>query len=114
MATQDQLDELKATFPGVAIAEEGSLTYVLFEELVLPTGCSPANTRALLCPSPRDGYPSRLFLSQKIDHKGQGQNWNAAGVVILGERWWAVSWNTHCADQRLVNMVGSHLQAFRS
>jgi len=110
---QDQLDELKATFPGIATAEEGSLTYVLFEQLALPPGCSPDKAKALLCPFPRDGYPSRLFLGQKIDHSGQGKNWNAAGVVILGERWWAVSWHTHFDNERLVNMVASHLHAFR-
>jgi hypothetical protein len=110
---QDLLDELKATFPGIATVEEGGLTYVVFEQLTLPANCSPAAVRALLCPGPRDGYPSRLFLSQKIKHTGPGQNWNAAGVVILGERWWAVSWKINVTNHTLINMVGCHLEAFR-
>ena len=73
-----------------------------------------------LCPFPRDGYPSRLFLSAKITHKGQGVNWNADGVMIAGRKWWAVSWNpfknkqpNQDVNQRLLGMVTAHLQAFQ-
>ena len=110
---QDQLEELTATFSGIATVEEGGLTYVVFEQITLPANCSPAAVRALLCPVPRDGYPSRLFLSQKVEHRGRGQNWNAAGVVIIGLQWWAASWKINATNQRLMNMVGSHLEAFR-
>ena len=109
----DQWDELRATFPGAVSAEEDGFTYILLEKLILPPSCLPTEVKALLCPLPRDGYPSRLFLSEKVNHGGQGQNWNAAGVVILGEKWWAVSWDTKSNNERLVSMIGSHLQAFR-
>jgi hypothetical protein len=102
----DQLQELKSTFPGIATAEEGSVPFVLFPELLLPSGSLPERVRALLCPTQRDGYPSRLFLAQKVQHKGTGHNWNADGVVILGQRWWAVSWMVS-DGQRLINMIAT-------
>ena len=109
----DQLEELKILFPKLAVAEEGGMTFVEIKNLILPQGCSPKQVTALLCPMSRDGYCSRLFLSEKISHKGRGQNWNpAGGTVILGQSWFAVSWKTS-AGQTLTRMVLDHLDAFR-
>ena len=110
---QDQVEELKCYYSNLQIAEEGGQRFILISPLPLPTGCDPQSVDGLLCPSPREGYPSRLFLSAKVTHKGQGQNWNADGIMILGRRWWAVSWKTNHNDQRLLGMVTAHLQAFK-
>lgn len=111
---QDQIAELKLSFPDLALIEDGNVEFILIKNLTLPVGCNPRVVDALLCPTQRDGYPSRLFLAQKIEHLGKGINWNADGVVIADRKWWAVSWQTHRTEQRLLNMVTSHLEAFRA
>jgi hypothetical protein len=109
----DELNELKRLYPEISAQDEGGQTLILIANLKLPEGCTPAVTDALLFPVPRDGYPSRLYLSQKITHKGEGQNWQPATGSIIGNRqWWAVSWNTHQPKQSLLAMVTAHLQAF--
>ena len=109
---QDQIDELKSCYSNLAVVEDGGTNYILIPSLPLPTGCNPESVGALLCPTPRDRYPSRLFLTEKIAHNGPGINWNANGVMIAGRQWWAVSWHTHNNNQRLLGMVTAHLQAF--
>lgn len=108
---QEQLDELKRVYSDIATAEEGGRAYIRINKLSLPRGCSPQVVTALLCPVPRDGYESRLFFSQAIQHKGKGTNWNAKGVCILGENWWAFSWKIGSANQTLISKVLGHLEA---
>ena len=33
----------------------------------MPNGCTPARVDASLCPTPRDGYTSRLFFAHKVE-----------------------------------------------
>jgi len=81
MLPQDQIDELKSLYPGLSLIKEAGIEYLLIPNLVLPTGCVPEKLNALLCPTPRDGYTSRLFFAQQV--KGPHQlNWNANGVRI--------------------------------
>lgn len=102
-------------FPDIAATEVGEVTVYLIERLTLPDGAEPKVVSGLLWPRERDGYPSRLFISQKVAHKGKGQNWNPKeSVVILGRAWWAVSWKTNRPNQTLLEMVLDHLGAFRA
>jgi len=110
---QDQIDELKTCCPNLSAIMDGGKEYVLISGLKLPEGCNPKVVDALLCPTMRDGYTSRLFLSSKVTHKGEGQNWNAANVAIANRNWWAVSWKTNHDSLRLLGMVTAHLQAFK-
>lgn len=107
----DQLQELARLFPGVKQAIEGGVTYFLLPQLVLPAGRTPERVDALLCPSGRDGYTSRLFLAQMISTTN-GLNWNANGTRILERNWFAVSWRVR-DGLRLAQMVRAHLDAFR-
>lgn len=109
----DQIDELKKVYPNISALDEGGLTFIQIADLVLPEGCSPGVVDALLWPYPRDSYTSRLFLSSKITHTGEGTNWNHDGGIIANRAWWAVSWKTNKADLRLLGMVTAHLQAFK-
>jgi hypothetical protein len=115
----DEVNELKRCYSGLAAAEEGGVEFIRIPELRLPPGCEPAVVEAMFCPHGRgDGYASRLFLSAKVDHKGRGQNWNAAGIMILGKQWWAVSWNAAPANSqpvkpRLAAVLAAHLEAFK-
>ena len=112
MLAANQIAALKTLYPVISAEEEGQVLFLRIENLILPEGANPQTVTGLLCPILRDGYQSRLFLSAKVAHLGQGTNWNADGVLILGERWWAVSWQTK-PGQTLIEMVLDHLQAFR-
>lgn len=110
---ETQIKELKSLCPSLMGVEDGGTAYISIPKLKLPNECAPEVVDALLCPSTRDGYNSRLFLSEKVNHKGPGQNWNPNdGVIIANRRWWAVSWNTNAEKLRLLQMVLNHLDAF--
>ena len=110
---QNQVKELAGLYPKSGVLEDGGVEFILISPLLLPPGCEPASVEGLLCPTPRDGYTSRLFLSSKITHRGRGQNWNSNGVMIAGRQWWAVSWKTEQENLTLLGMVLAHLQAFK-
>jgi hypothetical protein len=116
---QEEVDELKQSFTQLSVVTEGGTEFIVIPSLALPEGCEPREADALFCPTPRDGYVSRLFLSTKVIHKGPGQNWNANGVRICNRAWWAVSWNTIQPNaqpqppQRLAAILAQQLDAFR-
>lgn len=110
---QIQIDELKLFYPEIGAVTDGGVEFILIRSFRLPDGCAPAVVDALLCPVARDGYPSRLFLSQKVRHIGPGQNWNAAGVQIAGSQWWAVSWKVNKNGLTLLGVVLAHMEAFK-
>lgn len=91
------------------VAPEGGATFILIPSLELPTGCSPAHVDILLCPTPRDGYESRLFFAAQIQG-GRSQNWNAQNVRILERSWFAFSWKAP-SGLRLVQMLSDHMSA---
>jgi hypothetical protein len=107
----DEIAEMKAAFAGLLAASEGGTDFILIRSLKLPAGCDPSVADALLCPSVRDGYPSRLYLSTRISHKGLAQNWNA-DQIILGRLWFAVSWRVDQSASRLLAILAAHLEAF--
>lgn len=107
----EQVAELRALYPGLQQAVEAGVLYFLITNLALPAGCSEASVDALLCPTQREGYESRLFLSKQIASK-TGRNWNASNLRVLERNWFAVSWKTR-PGLRLAQMVSAHLEAFR-
>jgi hypothetical protein len=76
--------------------------------VMLPETCSPNVVDLLLCPTQRDGYPSRLFFSEKVMSKTI-RNWNTC-TVILGRQWQAYSWKLVTNDTYLKMILG-HLKA---
>lgn len=110
--SEDQIAELKELCPEVSRAEEGGFTYFLLPKLQLPEGCEPAVCDALLCPSMRDNYPSRLYFRQVVKSK-QALNWHMQNIVILGVPWSVYSWKTMPRERRLIQMVAEHLRALR-
>jgi hypothetical protein len=107
----DQVAELKLLCPEAAAFNEAGCTYVLLPGLNLPEGCEPACADALLCPTARDGYDSRLFFAEQIKC-GNSPNWNATCVRIGERNWHAYSWRT-VPNLRLAQMVAVHLRALR-
>ena len=108
----DELRELTALFPRVKRAQEAGTTFFLLPDLAVPTTGGETIMDGLLCPTDRDGYPSRLFLSKAV-LGGRGTNLNASDVRILERNWFAVSWRVR-NGLRLAQMVAAHLDAFRS
>lgn len=102
----DQVRELARLFPGVQQADEGGVTFFLIPQLSLPAGCTPERVDALLCPTARDGYPSRLFLSEQV----RSRSWSTAR--ILERNWYTVSWRIR-EGLRPAQMVLAHLDAFK-
>lgn len=112
MYPQDQIDELKGLCSGLGLVEEAGRQYFLLTGLTLPQGCQPQKVDALLCPTARDGYPSRLFFSQRVKEP-RPLNWNTNGVRIGERNWHAFSWRIGGTGLRLVQMLISHLSALR-
>ena len=111
----DQVEELKLLAANLAVCTEGGSDFIFLPRSVLPDGCSPGGTDLLLCPTPRDGYNSRLFFAEKVqppEKPGrQPLNWN--GSVRIAERnWLAFSWRTPPA-LRLAQMLSIHLKAIQ-
>lgn len=114
MFPQDQIAAVKSVYPEIASASEGGCNYLKILGVKMPDGCNPKTVDVLLCPQPRDGYPSRLFVSARVSHKGKTQNWNPQhAVVILGSGWWALSWKLAKAENTLLQLIMAHLDAFR-
>lgn len=108
----DEVAELKEFCPGVSQCVEGGTTYLLLPGLVLPEGCTPTSADALLCPTPRDGYSSRLFFDRLISSR-QALNWHMQNVRIAGRNWNVFSWKINRGGLRLAQMIGEHLRALR-
>lgn len=109
---QEQIEELKRTLGSVQLGMEGGYTFFLIPSLQLPDGCKPKIVDALLCPMPRDGYPSRLFFSEAIKTPTP-RNWNTQNVRILERNWWAFSWKLGHSDLRLIQIISAHLRGLR-
>ncbi len=106
--SDDQVEELKRLFPGATPLTEGGVQFFQIPKLRLPERCTPQEVDALLCPTQRDGYPSRLFVAQQVQPCRAG--WST--TRILERNWYAASWRTR-EGQRLAQTVLSHLDAFR-
>ena len=108
----DQVEALKKVYPELAAASEGGTDFIRIDKIILPDPCHPRVVAGLLCPTEREGYPSRLFISEMVKHPGKA-NWNpATGSLILGKQWWALSWKTK-PGQTLLQMVIDHLGGFQ-
>jgi hypothetical protein len=108
----EQIAELRALVPGVMACEEAAVTYFLLPGIQLPAGCKPSTVDALLCPTPRDGYESRLFFSQVVTSSTH-RNWNVHNTRIVDRQWSAFSWKTNKPGLRLAQMVAEHLSALK-
>ena len=104
-------DELLTLSEEVQEHTEGGITYVHLRRLKLPANCTPAVLDALLCLGQREGYPTRLFVSEAITSpSSKAGNWNTSSV--LARSWHSWSWNNVPANQRPAEILASHLRAF--
>lgn len=107
---EDEIAELKLINPNLSTAQEGGNQFILISGLSLPSGCQPQLVDALLCPTMREGYNSRLYLSAQITGC-PFRNWNGQ-LRLLGRNWFAISWQVP-GGLRLAETLLVHLNAFR-
>ncbi len=107
---EGQMSELKNSFPDkdIKVYDEAGIAYIMIPAVMLPETCNPNLVDLLFCPTQRDGYPSRLFFSEKVISKTV-RNWNT-DTVILGRPWHAFSWKLVVNDN-LLKMILGHLRA---
>lgn len=111
--SENQINGLKSIVPDLKIVQEGGYTYFYIEGLELPGGCTPGTVNALLCPTPMQGYESRLYFSSQIFGPGcSNKNWNGS-LRVIGQNWFAISWKTK-SGLSLVEMLSIHLKALKS
>jgi hypothetical protein len=108
----EDVAELKMLCPEAAEGMEGSTPVLVLPSLVLPAGCVPPVVDALLWLASRDGYPSRLYLSQRVVKPGAQPNWNS-DIRILERNWHAYSWNLNRTDLRPMQMIAEHLRGLQ-
>lgn len=108
---QEQIDEVKRYCTKLSALKEGCTLFFYLEELRLPAGCTPASCDALLCPTEKDGYPSRLYFSAQITSP-YTRNWNVSGARIGEKNWWAFSWRVDLVSPTLPQILIAHLNGF--
>lgn len=108
--SENEIEELKRIAPNLSFAQEGGYTFILIERLRLPDDCMPEIVNALLCPTPREGYQSRLYFSENITGCPV-RNWNG-NIRVLERNWYAISWQVP-SELRLAEMLLIHLKALR-
>jgi hypothetical protein len=108
---KEQIEDLKRYCASLSSLTEGGTTFFCLEKLPLPVGCSPAACDALLCPTSRDNYPSRLFLSVQVESP-YSRNWNVTGARIGERNWFAFSWKVELPGATLVQLLLAHLAGF--
>lgn len=109
MDSGDALEELRMLCPEAKVLSEAGLDFILLPGLRLSTGTETLVVDGLLCPHSRDGYATRLFLSQQI--QGKGSNWSQHR--ILDRSWHTWSWNNVSSELRLAQILAEHLRALR-
>ena len=109
MLSDELLAELMTICDGAKEMAEGGYSFVYLPGLKIRTGENTVSQDALLCLQPRDGYPTRLFLSQQI--QGRGNNWTTHRIV--DRTWHSWSWNYVGSDLRPAQVLAEHLRALR-
>ena len=109
MAEPEQIEELQTLCPGARAMSEGGQELIHLPTLKLPPGSQPSEVEGLLCPTARDGYATRLFLSSPV--AGRGANWTVHHIA--SRTWHTWSWRDVSASQSLVQILLGHLDAFR-
>jgi hypothetical protein len=109
MLSEESLAELMTICDGAKEMAEGGCTFVYLPGLNIRTGEHVVSQDALLCLQARDGYPTRLFLSQQI--QSRGSNWTTHRVV--DRTWYTWSWNHVSSELRPAQILAEHLRGLR-
>lgn len=103
---EDEIKKLQSIFPGATLWPDGNRTIAFFPSIKIESDGKTRQVDALLYPYDRDGYTSRLFLSEPFTNKGQ--NWNV--FAICGRTWHACSWNGVPSNIPWLEILLAHLR----
>jgi hypothetical protein len=110
MDTQAGLASLRSLCPNAELMTEGGQTVVYLPAVQFQAGATRVTCNLLLWPDPRDGYLSRLFLSEQVTGS-VGRAWTS--FSLCGGTWWAVSWQGVPAELPWIEILANHLRAFQ-
>ncbi len=89
---------------------ENGLNYIYMEGLRFFTQGEQRQMNALLCLNYTNStYPTKLYLAENI---GLGLNWNET-AYLLGKPWFSWSWKDVSPNQKPIEILAAHLEAFR-
>lgn len=108
---QDQIESLKRYCDKLSALSEGGVTFFHLNGLRLPPGCTPSKCNALLCPVPREGYPSRLYLSEQVTCPFH-RDWKVSDARIAESNWHVFSWKVEPTPPDLAQLLVAHLNGF--
>ena len=109
MVPEDQLEELRAVCRETKPLTDGPLLLIHLTGLqILIDQLEFVVPEALLCLSTHEGYPTRLFLSERPP---KTLNWSV--ITVLGRAWHKWSWKDVSANQRPMQILAQLLKAFR-
>jgi hypothetical protein len=109
MISSDHLKELAELCGEAKEISESGQVYIYLARLTLRVGSQPKQLEALLCPHSRDGYATRLFLSEPV--LGRGNNWSVHR--ILDRTWHTWSWNGVSSQLRPTEILAEHIRALQ-
>ena len=110
MDAQAGLVSLRSLCPQAELMTEGGQTVVYLPGVQFQAGAARVTRNLLLWPGPRDGYLTRLFLSQQVTGSVD-RAWTSYN--LCGGTRWAVSWQGVPADLPWIEILGGHLGAFK-
>lgn len=110
MGPADQFDLIRGVYPESELWNERGQPFVYLPKLQFAYRLGKAQMDVLLCPHEHPGYPTRLFLSKKLE--GTGANFNS-DPVICGRPWYAASWDKVPASLPWLEILACHLKAFQ-
>lgn len=105
-----ELVRLQALCPAAELWTEGGKPVPFLPGLSFQTPGGRQTRDALLWPWPRDGYLTRLFVSEVITAP-EAKNWNPFN--IQGRTWFACSWQGVVDSLPWIEILANHLRAFR-
>lgn len=110
MTAAEQFDLVQRVYPDAELWSEGGQPFVYLPKLQFASAVGKVQADVLLCPQAHPGYPTRLFLSQKLE--GTKANFNS-NPVIGGRSWHGASWDGVPASLPWLEILACHLKAFQ-
>ena len=100
-----QMANMRSLCKDAELWEEGEKPLVFLPGLKVHSGGEIHAVDGLLCPRERDGYETRLFLSQAF--QGKVGTWTAFN--IKGRTWYSCSWQGVPATLPWLEILANHL-----
>jgi hypothetical protein len=93
------VSELREAHPGITFAQDANRTLLKIANVVLPTGCTPEATDALVVLDPTQPKP-RLLVKNKPRTPAGVEPRNVNPECVAGESWFGFSFNIAWDDTR--------------